>query len=212
MALSRTAEACSAGYMRNRLPQPMARIETEAPVRPRVRWGMPRPAAASAGQGAAASGKAAALTARPLLSGTSRRETFSRFAISPSLRGGLRRPHASGGQVLAHRLRVMRERHLGLLDLGMPLLLPFEAVVAPVAGARQHLDLAPDRHLSRPRHHVPAIRALGLRVLEVGVADPPPEPRVRLPRLLTPRHQPVVSVPEEGERGPPHPFPDLLGV
>src|SRR5687767_8261646 len=45
------------------------------------------------------------------------------------------------GQIFSHHLRVMREGDLGILDLGVPLLLPFEAVVTRVPGRGQHLDL-----------------------------------------------------------------------
>src|SRR5215831_4490798 len=42
MARLRAASAfSSSSYIRKRLPQPKARMETLAPVRPRVRWGRP---------------------------------------------------------------------------------------------------------------------------------------------------------------------------
>ena len=48
------------------------------------------------------------------------------------------RLHPGLGQVLAHDLGVLRERDLGLFDLGVPLLLPLEAVEALVAVLREH--------------------------------------------------------------------------
>src|SRR5258706_12194789 len=110
-AFSSTPLASSAEYIRNRLPQPMARMETEAPVRPSVRWGIV-PAAASAGRGDVL--RAAAALAMALLSRNSRRETFSRFMFASVLR----RFHAGGVEIPRHGLRVVGERHLRLLDLG----------------------------------------------------------------------------------------------
>src|SRR6185295_13833638 len=119
---ARAASSCS--YIRKRLPPPKARIGTETPVRPRTRCGS-FAAAAAATPGSAGS----AATAPRLRSRKSRRE--SRFAINPpsSL-------HARGGEIFRHDLHVVREGHLGLLDLRVPLLFPLVAVEAlvPVGG------------------------------------------------------------------------------
>src|SRR4051812_22903742 len=113
-AFSSTPEAWSAGYMRKRLPQPMARMETDAPVRPRVRWGMGVAAAAAPAEAERAGSAAAAPAARPLFSRNSRRVTFSRFVIACS---DLSRLDAGRGQVLGHHLRVVREGDLRLFDV-----------------------------------------------------------------------------------------------
>src|SRR5512143_2382310 len=136
MTLFRTIEACSSGYMRKRLPQPMARMDTLAPVRPRVRCGSFGPTAASGGAPWGRTGIAAtAPTARPLFSRNSRRLTLSSFDIGGSFLSG--RLHPDLSEVLAHGLGVLRERDLGLLDLGVPLLLPLEAVEALVPRRRE---------------------------------------------------------------------------
>ena len=68
----------SAGYMRKRLPQPMARMGTDTPVRPSVRWGMAVAASRRPGETASA----AAPAASPLVSRNSRREIFVRLGMS----------------------------------------------------------------------------------------------------------------------------------
>src|SRR5215213_2420966 len=82
--------------------------------------------------------------------------------------------HARVAQISRRHRRKVGERHLGLLDLGMPPLLPLEAVEALVPGAGQCLDLPLHRHLAAPRQHVLAIGSRGHRVLEVRVPDPLP--------------------------------------
>src|SRR5262252_10747962 len=79
---------------------------------------------------------------------------------------------ARGLQVLPHDLRVLREGDLGLFDLRVPLLLPLEAVVALVSALGQHADLLLHRDLARAREHVPPVRALRDRILQVRVAHP----------------------------------------
>src|SRR3954468_2274230 len=113
-AFSKTPEASSGLYMRTRLPQQKARRETEAPVRPSVRWGMVVAAETVREPPARA---AAAPTAMPLRSRNSRRLTLSVLRIVVSCLSG--RLHAGRGQVFPHHLRVVRERDLRLLDVGM---------------------------------------------------------------------------------------------
>src|SRR5687768_2482345 len=110
--------------MRKRLPQPRARMGTDAPVRPRVRRGIIP--AASTPRPDKAGRAAAAAPANVLFSRNSRRETFSRFAMSLSFRP-LRGLHARSGEVLGHHPRVVREGDLWFLDLRVPLLLPLQA-------------------------------------------------------------------------------------
>ena len=143
-AFSRTAEAWSAGYIRKRLPQPMARIETLPPVRPRraVRHLRARPSRRSAAQGAQRRHRGH--RARPpgrSSPGTPGGSRLSLRHASPpafSTACARRRPHdgftPASARYSRHGLRVLRERDLGLLDLGVPLLLPLEAVEALVAG------------------------------------------------------------------------------
>src|SRR5512143_1682273 len=116
-AFSRTAVAWSAGYMRKRLPQPMARIETDAPVRPSVRWGSFVVTVASVGRADGRTGIAAAApTARPLFSRNSLRVTPFFLAMlasfAPRADGSLDRLHAQLVEPPAHDLRVLRERDL----------------------------------------------------------------------------------------------------
>src|SRR5260221_3849297 len=79
-AFSRTPEASSAEYIRKRLPQPMAKIDTDAPVRPRVRWGMVV-AAAAVGAVRTPGNAAAAAPAMALFSRNSRRENLSSWVL-----------------------------------------------------------------------------------------------------------------------------------
>src|SRR6266487_6800555 len=95
-AFSSTPAASSAEYIRKRLPQPMARIDTDAPVRPSVRWGMV--VAAAAVEVARTPGNAAAAPAMALFSRNSRRETLSRFMFGSCLL-------ISGGELTSHRGR-----------------------------------------------------------------------------------------------------------
>src|SRR6266545_4217844 len=75
-------------------------------------------------------------------------------------------------EILRHRPGKVWERHLGLLDLRVPLFLPLETVVPPVSGGREDLDLRFHWHLAGARQHVAPVGARGRRVLEVGVSDP----------------------------------------
>src|SRR6476620_4599678 len=86
-----------------------------------------------------------------------------------------RRGDARVAQVARHRARILRERDLRFGDLGMPPLLPLEAVVAPVTDTRERGDLPLHRHLARSREHVLPILPIRHRVLEVRVADVLPE-------------------------------------
>src|SRR5216117_3637235 len=52
-------------------------------------------------------------------------------------------------QVPPRHLRELRERHLRLLDLRMPALLPLEAEVPAVPDLHERLDLPLHRHLAR---------------------------------------------------------------
>src|SRR6266436_2589043 len=108
-AFSSTPVACSSLYMRKRLPQPMARMETDAPVRPSVRWGMVPGAAWAARPDET---RAAALAASALLSRNSRRDTLSRFRISVSCRsksgGALTRDYDGSSHCGHHRDRWLR--------------------------------------------------------------------------------------------------------
>src|SRR4051812_36138541 len=93
----------------------------------------------------------------------------------------------------------MRERDLRLLDLRVPLLFPFEAVVAFVAGTREDLDLCLDRYFAGAGQHVSAVRACGLRVFEVRVTNPWPEHPPRVCGLLLSLDERVVRVPQDRE-------------
>src|SRR5258705_10702535 len=138
----------------------MARIDTDAPVRPRVRWGI-LASAAWAGVVTSPGSAAAAAPAMAVFSRNSRRETLSScFRISSSCS---RRFHAGGVKVLRHRLGVVRERDLRLLDLRVPLLLPLEAVVPLVSVLGQDGDLLVHRHLARAGEDVaPVFRFRGI--------------------------------------------------
>src|SRR5512143_1998383 len=163
-ALSTTAVAWSAGYARNRLPQPIARIETEAPVRPSVRWGSFPATGASAGCAAGRAGMAAAApTASPLFSRNSLRVTPSFFAMlasfSPRADGSLDQLHTQLAAPPAHHLRVLRARDVGPRDLGVPALLPLEGVEASIASLRQDAHLLLDRDLPDAGEDVAAVLA-----------------------------------------------------
>src|SRR5882762_4381352 len=177
IARLRAARPASSGsYIKKRLPQPKARIGTETPVRPSTRCGSFDPAAAAGSAGSAAT----APRARPLLPRKSRRESVSFcFAMDPplDLDAGL-------SQVIRHHLRIMRERHLGLFDLRVPLLLPLVAVEALVPVAGQDPDLLLHRHGTGAREHVVVVVPLRLRVLQVRVPDVTADALVRVRRRL----------------------------
>src|SRR3954452_22763422 len=102
------------------------------------------------------------------------RSPFWRTAGQPILVLNLSAFEARVGEVLPHGLRIVREGHLGLLDLGVPALLPLEAVVAFIPVLHEHGDRLLDRNLAGPRQDVAAV-VLGLPgdgqgVLEVRVA------------------------------------------
>src|ERR671913_1986561 len=82
---------------------------------------------------------------------------------------GRDRLHARVAEIAGSHLREIGERHLGLLDLGMPPLLPFEAVEALVAHAGQRLDLLLHRYLATTGEDVLPAVARRDGVLEVGV-------------------------------------------
>src|SRR5437764_3605045 len=100
-----------------------------------------------------------------------------------SARRGRRDPRVV--QIARHHSRVLCDRDLWLRDLGMPALLPLEAVVAPVANARERGHLPLHRDLARPREDVLAIVARRHRILEVRVSDVLAELRHRRFRLLS---------------------------
>src|SRR2546423_15293171 len=56
-------------------------------------------------------------------------------------------------QPRAQQLGVLRERHLGVGDLGGPLLLPFDRDPAVVAAAPERLEAVGDRHPAPPQQH-----------------------------------------------------------
>src|SRR6266571_4770362 len=73
---------------------------------------------------------------------------------------------AGFGQVSGHHLRVVGERHLGILDLRVPLLLPLEAVEALVSAGPQHLDLLLHGDRARAGEHVVVLIAFRPGVLQ----------------------------------------------
>src|SRR5919197_4515617 len=102
-------------------------------------------------------------------------------------------------QIVGHDAGIMRERDLGLLDLRVPLLFPFKAVVPLVAGTREDLDLCLDGYLAGADQNISTVCARGLRVFEVRVADPSPERPPCVCRLLLSRDERVVRVPQQRE-------------
>src|SRR5512133_276993 len=81
------------------------------------------------------------------------------------------RLHSRLAQIFAHHGGVLRDRDLRFRQLGVPPLLPFEAVEAAVAASRQRLDLPAHRYLTLPGEHVLAVAAGGHGVLEMRVPD-----------------------------------------
>src|SRR5439155_6377494 len=200
--LSAARPASSGSYIRKRLPQPKARIGTETPVRPSTRWGSFASAAAATGS---AGNAATAPRARPLLPRKSRRESVSFFAMGPplDLDAGL-------SQVLRHHLHIVRERHLGLFDLRVPLLLPLVAIEALVPVGGQDPDLLFHRHDAGAGEHVPVVVALRLGVLQMRVPHVAAQALVRVGRRLAARDERMMRIPEERERGRPDPLDDRL--
>src|SRR5881396_4410366 len=101
-------------------------------------------------------------------------------------------------QIPACDVSELRERHLRLLDLRMPPLLPLEIVVAAIPQLHQRLDLPLYRHLARAGQHVPAttLRRRGDGVLEMHVPDVAAQLPHRVLGLFLARHECVVRVPE----------------
>src|SRR5262249_3765162 len=96
----------------------------------------------------------------------------------------------------------MREGDLGLVDVGVPTLLPLEAVVALVPVARQNSDRLLDRYFSRAGEHVMAvIFALPWNrhgVLQVSVPDILSQMRKSVGRLFS-FDAGMMRVPEESD-------------
>src|SRR6266581_9027655 len=99
---------------------------------------------------------------------------------------------AGFGQVSGHHLRVVGERHLGILDLRVPLLLPLEAVEALVPAGRENLDLLLHRDLAGAGEHVVVVVPFRLRVLQVGVTHEAAQGLEGVGRRLVPGHERMV--------------------
>src|SRR5205814_10700092 len=83
------------------------------------------------------------------------------------------RCYARFSQLLPHRCCVMRKGNFWLLDLGMPALFPFEAVIAFVPVPREHPHGLLNRNVSGAGKHVATVilgfSRNGHRVLQVRV-------------------------------------------
>jgi len=85
----------------------------------------------------------------------------------------------------------------GLFDLGVPLLLPFEAVVALVAGGCERLDLRLDGHIPGAGQHILPVATGWNRVFQVRVTNPAAERRPGFRRLFVAGGKCVMRVPED---------------
>src|SRR5215472_12735368 len=99
-------------------------------------------------------------------------------------------------QVAGHYAHKIWKRHLGVEQVRVPDLFPFETVVALVANLAQGLHLALHRDVSFSREHVPPILPRRDRIFQMRVANPPPQLRHRVFGRFVAIDVGMVSVPE----------------
>ena len=71
-----------------------------------------------------------------------------------------------------HDAGVVGDGDLGIIEFGMPHLLPFETVKAIVAGSAQKIDLLANRNVTATSQNIFAVRSIADRVFQMRVMNP----------------------------------------